>query len=773
MALTRLLIVASTIVFTLISSLSHSQTIGDWNVYASYSTVNDIVYLQSDEIVAGTLGGIFTISDQQIDQTLTTVDGIYRLNPTVLQKTASGDILAGYTDGTLELIDLETLDISRIEDIKRVTQFSSNSINDIIMEGNAVYVATDFGILEFDQNEFIVRNSFLSLGNFQRGSPVNAIDIEGDSIFAATSEGVAKANLSDNLLDRRNWQNSTIDALNPVEDILSLGSLTYAVSDGGLYQYKNNIWVLNSDFTESTVLALEKQNAQIGIVSNTSISIINERNEKVFEYLDNSVEFRSVCFTNDVVYIGTSSLGLLVVQRDNQARSQFVPEGPFLNLFGNLDVSNQTLLSASTIEFPQFDPFNPIRGYYILKENEWQSFNQSVTPELDDFNVGSVYQVAQNKTHYTAGSWGRGVVVQDKETLEIKVFNSFNSELSGITANRNFVVISALDIDSNEQIWAVSYDSDKPLNRYSVVNDEWLHLDKVSLPSDNLYFRLFIDSNNQKWISLIDFSNNGKGLLVLNTGTDEVNTADDTFRKLTANESNGNLPDENVTAFLEDKNGEVWIGTKRGIARFIFPEFITESNNASEYRAQWLINSDTAAISRFLLRDVNVTTMAVNGANEKWIGSENQGIWVLNEDGSKIVRRYTAENSPLLSNNIFSIAINEHQGEVFISTDLGLISFREIAKASVPEMEQLKVFPNPFVYTQHNRIIIEGLSEQTTIRIVAADGSVVHQFEARGGSIDWNGFNQNGEKLGSGVYFVIALSQDGSQKGIGKIVIIK
>lgn len=162
-----------------------------------------------------------------------------------------------------------------------------------------------------------------------------------------------------------------------------------------------------------------------------------------------------------------------------------------------------------------------------------------------------------------------------------------------------------------------------------------------------------------------------------------------------------------------------------------FSELIIEGG-ANERQAQWLINEDTTATSRFLLRDVNVSAMAVNAANEKWIGSVNQGIWVINEEGSRIIKRFTTDNSPLYSNNIRSIAINDETGEVFIATDLGLMSYFDIPKAPVDEMNTLKVFPNPFAYSKHNQIVIEGLSDDTQIKILGIDGSVVQELTASG-----------------------------------------
>ncbi len=146
---------------------------------------------------------------------------------------------------------------------------------------------------------------------------------------------------------------------------------------------------------------------------------------------------------------------------------------------------------------------------------------------------------------------------------------------------------------------------------------------------------------------------------------------------------------------------------------------------------------------------------------------------LLNEEGSRIEKRFTSENSPLISDNIESISINNQTGEVFIATDLGLVSFQDIPKAPVTEMDELKVFPNPFQYNRHNQIVIEGLSDATRIKILGVDGVVVNEISAQGGRTNWDGYDYNGNRLGTGVYFIVAYEDSGREKGIGKVVIVK
>lgn len=763
------------LLFSLINSFS--QELSSWTVYSSFSTVNTVVALNKEDAFVSTLGGIFTLESGDFGNIYTTTEGMHKLNPShSLYDENQNRVILAYSDGILDLFDVASESFQKNEDIARADQFPSKRINEIIVNKNELYVATDFGIVVYTLEGFFVNSSIIKLGSFDRGVQVNDIDISEGVIYCATEQGVAIAELSSNLLENTSWTNySELDGFQSeiVNKVIEFNSGLYALSDNVVYSFNGVSWEPDNDLGNIGVQDFYKTESELIVFLSNHILIINTDGLEESILLEGSTRPLSVSIIGNTMFVGTSDEGLIKYDlTDTSQNTKYLPDGPYLNFFSELDVVNNTLISTSTSAFPQSDPFNSVRGYYLFRNEEWFNYNIRTSPEMMASSFISVFSQANTSKDYYFGSWGKGVLRHNIETNEISVFNANNSELTGIASSRSFVVIAGMDSDENDNLWATSYDSDKPLNMQQSGSDDWNHFSKVSIPTDNLYFNIFIDSNNQKWISLVDFSNNGKGLLILDTG-DPLDETDDEYRKLTADTNNGNLPDELVSSIVEDKNGEVWIGTERGIARFIFPSFIVESNNPNDYQAQWLINEDTSAISRFLLRDVNVSTIAVNEANEKWIGSVNQGIWVLNEEGSRIEKRFTKENSSLISNNILSITINDETGEVFIATDLGLVSYNDLAITPVRKMDELKVFPNPFSYSRNNQIVIEGLSEITDIKILGVDGTVVQELETRGGRISWDGLDYRGNKLGTGVYFVVSLERDGSEKGVGKVIIIK
>ncbi len=759
--------------------LVHGQYIDDWRVYSSYSTVNDISITEDGDVFVASQGGLFVWRADGSEATYQTLDGLHRLD---VQRLAYDplhrQLFMGYMDGVIDVLDFETGNITSLRDLIRVEQFPSKTIHQLLIHDQLLFVATDFGIIEYNISNLYVQNSYVGLGSLDRGTPVYALSIEEDELAAATSKGIVVASLSDNLLIEESWEVYSITDQLPSElvtDIAHFSGDLYALSENSLFFLENGRWIQDPTINYLEALIPIKQSSGddlLLIFDNRIMRKSSYTGTKIYR-VPNVRGVRVASMQNERLVMGTTDLGLLDFSAPDQWE-QIVPEGPYTNFFDGLDWRGDRLFAASSKNVAGDRIIDRSKGYYFYQNESWMNYNAQNNEQLNQENFKQAYTTTQTATHYFVGSWGSGVVKHDKTTNAIQVYNASNSTLRGWEAdNPEYVVVSGLASDTKDQVWLVSRYGNTPLYVYDSNQDTWVAHEKDRVVSTmDEYVGLFIDSNNLKWISLQSSTADGTGLLVLDT-EDPMDVQDNRGIKLTTSITNGNLPDNKVNAIVEDKNGEVWIGTARGIARFLFPKFIVDSKTSSERQAQWLLNQDTSAVSRYLLRDVNVSAIAVNGANQKWIGSVNQGLWLVNEDGSTIVKRFTQDNSPLLSNNIVSITVNEQSGEVFIATDRGLISLIDLAQSPKEDMGALKIYPNPFVYNQHDRIIIEGLSGSTRIRIVTADGMVVQELEAKGGRAEWNGRSFQGEWLASGVYFAVTWDVEAGERGVGKVVIVR
>ncbi len=765
--------------YILISNAAiYSQSIGEWEAHTSFRTVVDGVTVSNNELWVLTSGGVIIYQDQQQVGTITTINGLSRLDGTSMAYDAINDrVFIGYLNGLIDVVEVSSKSIQTLSDIQRNASYTAKNINDIVIIDNTILVGTGFGIVEYDGTTLFVTDSYIQLGNLKGGIGINDIFFANDSLFVASDEGIAVVSLSTNF-SQENWisyNNSNGFVNSSIKAIGYKNGQIFASAEDKNYLLSGLNWNTTSLFGSNIIVDyMSYDDGKLVALAPTNIYFGTENsNFQTLHLGDNTGTALINSATTEQLLLGTQNTGVGIISTDKTSITYLETEGPFSNSFQGMTIEDGILISGSTRVSARNTLIDRARGYYIFSENKWENYNYYLTDILKNTDMRQVFSSTITADYYYFGSWGRGVIRHKKEDGEIFIFDENNSTLRGWASDDpNYPVITGLATDSNDDVWLVSRFGTTPLYMQTPGEDDWRQFspNNVVSSSDN-YENLFIDSNDQKWIPLQNTSTAGTGLLILETGNKE-NAADDKGIKLTTGLTTGNLPDNKVKAIIEDKNGEVWIGTERGIARFLFPDLMIEGG-ANERKAQWLINEDTSAVSRYLLRDVNVTTMAVNAANEKWIGSEGQGVWVVNSEGSKIIKRFTIDNSPLFSNNISSIAIDDETGRVYIATDVGLVSYVDAPKKPVLEMKDLKVYPNPFSYSKHSSIKIDGLSENTRINIIAVDGTVVNTLETQGGRVIWDGYDYNGSRLGTGVYYVVALgAKNSTGKGIGKIIIV-
>jgi hypothetical protein len=278
---------------------------------------------------------------------------------------------------------------------------------------------------------------------------------------------------------------------------------------------------------------------------------------------------------------------------------------------------------------------------------------------------------------------------------------------------------------------------------------------------------MIIDRYDQKWIVMRYGSMSPNSLLVFTDNGTPDNPTDDKAKKLNSSEGHGNIPGTIVFSIAEDHDGEVWIGTEKGVAVFYSPENIFSGGN---YDAQRIL-VEYGGYYQYLLENEIVTAIAIDGSNRKWIGTDRSGVFLFSTDGTQEIHHFTEENSPLFSNRITSLAINVN-GDVFMGTDKGVISYRGSASEGTEKMDDVYAFPNPVKDGYSGIIGIKGLVTNAQVRITDISGAVVHSTKAEGGQAVWDGTNLNGRRVKSGVYLVFASDEKGKEKVVTKIIIV-
>jgi ligand-binding sensor domain-containing protein len=185
--------------------------------------------------------------------------------------------------------------------------------------------------------------------------------------------------------------------------------------------------------------------------------------------------------------------------------------------------------------------------------------------------------------------------------------------------------------------------------------------------------------------------------------------------------------------------------------------------------------NDDTDLADYLLGEVYCYVIAIDKAQRKWIGTKDAGVFLISNDNATEIAHFTTENSPLLSNEIYDIVIDESTGIVYIATVNGLCSYQTDITSNYGTLDEDNVYsyPNPVSPDYTGPITIRGLYNQCQIKITTSSGYIVHKGVVSGGSYQWDGCDQNGDRVASGVYMVLVETPEGSKGCVTKIAMLK
>lgn len=768
--------ITATLLAILLNGMSVAQQVGEWQAYVSHADVQFVTQDSEGRIWSSTSGGMVVVDNSSIAAEFTLGSGLYRVDATATAYDAHNNyIWRGYNDATVERINAESGAIVDYGDIRRS---EPGRINAMHVDGQRLYVAMSVGIVVFDTESGIVRNSYLNLGEIERGSPVTDLVIEGNTIFATTDEGVAAGNLDDDLADPQNWQvyNEENGLPDEAVELLSVwNNEVLAFTEEGTYRLDINTesWQQTGFFGDEHVTYVhvnDDGNVISAITMDENLYRKDLSEEIVWEY-EGAFGLNAVLHHDErgTIYAASAERGVLELDIEQEAIiNEIRTDGPFSNVFTELKTDGSALIAGSSQASGGFLD----TGFYILSEGEWRNYNRQNSGFLRNASFRNVFRTGISDSSYYFGSYGRGFIQYDKNSEEMTHYDTQNSPLRAFEQGSSWVIVSGVDTDHNEDIWLTTWtDFDDAIYRYDETEREFEVFNKPQgLLANAHLWNLMLDSNDHLWATVTDGSFTGRGLAVMrqtDNGLEGVQLTEDT--------DSGNLRSETVNVITEDRRGEIWIGTNRGVAQFSFPDRIIDGGT-QERQASLLLNADTSATSSFLLHDVHVNAIEVNAANEKWIGTEDAGLWLISPVGGRyeVVEHFTRDNSQLISDRVTSLALDDDTGVLYIATDIGLTSYTGTTKSGVAEMDELYIYPNPYNYRKESsNIKIEGLSNATKLNVLTSDGRVVNRIETRGGRIEWDGRDFQGNRVASGVYVLVAVDEDNGERGTGKVVIIR
>jgi len=771
-----IILILSSIAFTI--QVRAQIPVGEWRDHLPFSATIDVC--SGDGIIyCASPFSLFTYntSDQSVER-LSKANGLSDTGISAINYDASKNTLViGYENGNIDLVVNGSP--FNLADIERSSILGNKSINAIHFYGGYAYLACGFGIVQLDYANREIKDTYFIGVN---GALLRVFDFDDDGqyFYAATEEGIYKAESSNPFLANFiNWSKIT-DLPEPaaayshfrvnsqwmiaVLDNDVTDKLYFKAIDGGNWAVKpeyDGSWIRDIHLTEDLLLVgsydhLRKYNANLeDIYISYNLASKDLRPESII--LDEIGD----------LWIANAENGL-IASTAQKGDFNIMPAGPAHVNVRRIDAYNHNIWVASGgVSQSWLNNFDK-KGFYGLVNENWKYI-----PSPSGINsIGSVNDIMDvaidplNNDHVFFGSFEEGLI----EVLNgnvITIFNESNSTIkSSNIHNDDRYMISGLDFDAEGNLWfSNAYTSEhlhvkKASGGFTSFSFE-PNLSNTQLVSDVVAMRDY----NQVWLILP----NGKGIAVLDHKGTISNTNDDEFIILSTEEGAGALPSADVYAIEEDLDGEIWVGTSQGPAVFYTPSSLFSDDN---FDAQQILIEQDGNI-QLLLETELITSIEIDGGNRKWIGTSSGGVFLMSPDGLEQLSRFTVDNSPLLSNSINDIAINQDNGEVYFSSDKGLISFRGTATNFDPEIENIKVFPNPVRPEYSGVITIDGLAYNSDIKITDVSGNFVFETRSNGGRATWNGQDYNGQRVATGIYLVFATTLDGEVGNVGKIAFVQ
>ncbi len=753
--------------------------IGEWRTHLPYGQVIDIA-ISPNKIYAATPYSMFTynLNDNRVER-LDKVKGLHDVGISKIgYNTHLNMLFIAYANANIDLIDKDG-NIFNITDIRDKDILGNKTINNIMFINNLAYLSCGFGIVVFDMKKQEVKDTYY-IG--PDGNSINVLDmtVNDTSLFAATESGIYYADKNAlNLVDYNQWHKdmrlkSPSLTYNLIE---AFGGKIYAnYFNGGfegdtLYVFDGQTWDYFDPNNHSRHTQMNVGDNELLLATRYKVNAYDKNGNKKYEIWNpsgNSLQpLAARADKAGNVWIGDNKKGMIKTWNNGWNGEIILPNGPGTKNVYALDAAGTNVWVAPGGRQSNWSKLYMLDGIFSFVDENWTTFNYKNTEALDtikDFVCVKVDPANPNIAYL--GSWQEGVLKFENNKLTT-IYSVNNSTLRPWVAAPNQINISGLDFDSYHNLWVANTGAPDLL---SMMDDKgtWHSFNLGGTYSGIDIGNMMVDKNNYKWI----IKRSDGFLLVFNDNGTFDNPNDDQVKQLGSATGNGAIPGNGVYCFATDQDGEVWVGTDKGVA--VFSNTADIFTPGADFDAHQILvpRNDGSGLADILLVTELVTSITVDGANQKWIGTERAGVFLLSPDGLKEIHHFTTENSPLLSNDITGITIDDN-GEVFIGTTNGIISYRSTATPVKPTTDKIYAYPNPVRENYTGPIAIKNLISNGNVKITDSYGNLVYETTAEGGQAVWNGYNFDGRRAATGVYLVFVTNDDGSQTMVTKILMVR
>lgn len=744
---------------TLWPVVASGEAIGTWKAYPAYDEVEQIE-VAGDMVYAVSEGSLFAYN--AADGSVETFSKMDLLNDCSVSRIkwcpVPKRLMVLYGNGDIDFLSPGG-DTENLAAYQNHSSAVDKTVNSLTPSGNMVYMATNFGVVKINAKESYVADTY------SLGCKVYAVAETGGYIYAATEEGLKRGATADNLLDPAVWQavgTTRFTHLAVLQGRLvgaMLGSCCWISSDGDATEFLQPYY--DGLSCDGERMVFYGGNYTSVVVSPSSYFVLHENHAVVAHQSGDT--YYTVAADGSLARINMQEGQLPSVTELTGIR----PDGPRSPHFGFLKYKDGKLLCGTGVN-------ESVDGaVQILSDGEWQ-----VLPDDMEESTGASYKMTfavdedpAEEGHIMVGA--QSGLYEFRAGAFVRRYGADNSPLqpaSTVSTNRqNYVVVPGVLYADDGTLWLTNGQS-ATTSLFSLGADGSFtshhHSEFMTTEGWSMFHLGCMMTDSRDLIWMVNNNYYTGALVCYNPQTDEARAY-----KSIVNQDGTALENWSVRCVAEDTEGNIWAGTDKGIVMLTASDISSGSDTFTQPK---IPRDDDSGLADYLLSGEDVTAIAIDKANRKWVGTNGGGLYVISPDNMEELHHFTASGSSLLSDYIESVAINPSTGEVFVGTTYGLCSYMSDISVMPDEMDKSTVwaYPNPVEPDYSGKVTICGLSYGTDVKICTSAGTLVAEGTSAGGTFEWDCRDRQGRRVASGVYMVHTAEADGSAGCVCKIAVV-
>lgn len=763
----------------LVAHITCLGSVGEWNFYQGYTTYRQMEYFHDRLFVRASSGSVFAYHLETEETTeLSRLNGLSSFKVQFLVSSPETDqLIFIYADGNIDFMNADG-GIYNLPDLKNKSLMGDKTIYGVHLQGDRLYIAAGFGFIAVDVARREIADSYLF------GRQCDAVFTYGDRIYMSDTDGLHYCLSNLNAYDRSNWEKCSSLRVRDVA--------TFLQNDTPV------CWLLMADGTvcslavDGTMSRFTDKNYYLSLRKAGDYLFMQGSGLMAVDPNDRSVSWNSGApfnMTVDFMSAG-DSVYYMLHQRDGILAARLTDRQPWgavafevlweqvamngihTDALYQLDYSHGLLAGIASDPVTFFSgAVTPIDGVLSVRDEEgWQnvSLNTLSPRPAGTYAFKGLTSLAADPV--TPGRYYVGSVYDGFYHLEgdsvLAHYDRNNSNIASLWVDR----VTAVLPDADGNVWFANAGV-SPVLKCRTADGKWWQYPIAGFDGAGYISRLMQAVNDPYRFKWMVAPKVGCALYYDGGTPDDLSDDDCASFAIITDQDGNNINPDLYNDLAEDRNGRIWLLTTSG--PFVIESQIAAFKNPGSVRRIKIPRNDGTNLADYLLAGVNTYCMAVDVADRKWIGTKGNGLYLLSADGLEMIEHFTKDNSPLPSDDILSLAMDDATGTLFISVDGGILTYRTDAVAGRRDLGNVYCWPNPVRPEYMGDVHVAGLMDNTEVRITDINNNVIYAATSAGGMITWNLCNASGHRVKSGVYLIYGCSEDGKEGMVTKLMVVR